>query len=78
MLETNSFIIGQTVYIDGHEMTVTQMRVDHGVGGVTGLIWLSDPILYEKDKMDREAKEALVHSQKTALDTVTRVMNDGE
>lgn len=57
-------------------MLVTVMRVDQGVTGTTGVVWLSDPMLYLKDKMEREAKEKLIHTQTTALETVTKVMND--
>ena len=75
-METNTYVIGQTIYIDGHEMLVTAVRLDTGVAGATAMVWLSDPILYEKEKMERQSKEQLVQSQRVACETVTRVMND--
>jgi len=68
--------IGQTIYVEGHEMVITAMRLDRGVTGDTALVWLSDPILYQKDLMDRQAKEQLVHTHRIALETVTKAMGD--
>ena len=76
MSETNTYQIGQTVYMEGHELVVTATRLDRGAGGATAMIWLSDPILHEKEKMDRDDKERLVTTQRVALETVTKVMND--
>lgn len=66
--------LGETVYLEGREMVVTQVRLDVTVHGSTGWIVLSDPILYQKEKMERDEKEKLVETQRIALESVTRVM----
>lgn len=63
--------IGEIIYLDGVELMVTSIRLDRTVQGSTAMILLSDPILYTKEKMDRDAREELVRKQTEMTKVVT-------
>jgi hypothetical protein len=69
--------VGETVYIEGREMIITQVRLDVTVAGSTGMIILSDPILYTKEKIEREEKVKSIVGQLEMQKVVIKAMDGG-
>lgn len=66
--------VGQTIYIEGYELVVAQVRLDKTASGTTAMIQLADPILYTKEKIDYEARKAAVEEHRKMIKAVSDTM----
>jgi methionine synthase II (cobalamin-independent) len=70
--------VGETIIIDNCDLVVTQVRLDRTASGITAMIQLADPILYMKEKIERDAREEYVNKHKKMMDTITKNLQGEE
>lgn len=68
----SGFVVGQTVYVNGCELIVTQVRIDRTASGTAAMILLADPILYTKERMEYESRQECIKKHKASLDAMTK------
>ena len=64
--------VGETIYIEGCELIVTQVRVDRTASGTTAMIQLADPILYTKEQMEYEVKKEYFAKHRAMIDSINK------
>lgn len=70
--------VGDVIVIENCEVVVTQVRLDKTTSGTTVMIQAADPILYMKEKIERDAREEYVNKHKKMIDTITKTLQDEE
>ena len=70
--------VGDSITIDRSELIITQVRLDKTASGTTAMIQAADPVLYMKEKIERDAREEYVNKHKQMMDKVIKELGSEE